>query len=192
LLAAWPWAQVSLPTAPLALGVLAVAGGALAAMRWPWALRLAGLPLVLPFVLWQPPRPAPGQFDVLAADVGQGSATLVRTAGHTLLFDAGPRYASDSDAGQRVLVPLLRALGERVDRLVLSHRDSDHIGGAAAVLAAYPQAQRRPRSSPAARSRACPRARPAWPARAGSGTACASTCCTPAPSRPPRPAAATP
>ena len=140
-LAAWPWAQVSLPAAPLGLGALAVVGGALAAMRWPWALRLAGLPLVLPFVLWQPPRPAPGQFDVLAADVGQGSATLVRTAGHTLLFDAGPRYASDSDAGQRVLVPLLRALGERVDRLVLSHRDSDHIGGAAAVLAEYPRAQ---------------------------------------------------
>jgi competence protein ComEC len=40
-----------------------------------------------------------------------------------------------------VLVPLLRALGERVDRLVLSHRDSDHTGGAAAVLAEYPQAR---------------------------------------------------
>ena len=138
--AAWPWAQVSLPAAPLGLGALAVAGGALAAMRWPWPLRLAGLPLVLPFVLWQPVRPAPGQFDVLAADVGQGSAVLVRTAGHTLLYDAGPRYSSDSDAGQRVLVPLLRALGERVDRLVLSHRDSDHTGGATAVLAQHPQA----------------------------------------------------
>ena len=138
--AAWPWAQVSLPAAPLALGALAVAGGALAAMRWPWPLRLAGLPLVLPFLLWQPVRPAPGQFDVLAADVGQGSAVLVRTAGHTLLYDAGPRYGSDSDAGQRVLVPLLRALGERVDRLVLSHADSDHTGGAAAVLAQHPQA----------------------------------------------------
>ena len=139
-LAAWPWAQLSLPAAPLALGALAVAGGALAAMRWPWPLRLAGLPLVLPFVLWQPARPAPGTFELLAADVGQGSAVLVRTAGHTLLYDAGPRYSADSDAGQRVLVPLLRALGERVDRLVLSHRDTDHTGGAAAVLAQYPRA----------------------------------------------------
>ena len=139
-LAAWPWAQLSLPAAPLALGALAVAGGALAAMRWPWPLRLAGLPLVLPFVLWQPARPAPGTFELLAADVGQGSAVLVRTASHTLLYDAGPRYSADSDAGQRVLVPLLRALGERVDRLVLSHRDTDHTGGAAAVLAQYPRA----------------------------------------------------
>jgi competence protein ComEC len=39
-----------------------------------------------------------------------------------------------------VLVPLLRALDERVDTLMLSHRDSDHTGGAAAVLAMQPQA----------------------------------------------------
>jgi competence protein ComEC len=57
-----------------------------------------------------------------------------------LLYDAGPRYSLESDAGHRVLVPLLRALGERVDTLVLSHRDSDHTGGAAAVLAQQPGA----------------------------------------------------
>jgi competence protein ComEC len=39
-----------------------------------------------------------------------------------------------------VVVPLLRALGERVDVLMLSHRDADHTGGAAAVLASQPQA----------------------------------------------------
>ena len=50
------------------------------------------------------------------------------------MYDAGPDYSRETDAGQRVLVPLLRALGERVDTLVLSHRDSDHTGGAAAVL----------------------------------------------------------
>ena len=139
-LAAWPWASVSLPAAPWWLGVAAVAGGLLLALRWPLPWRLAGLPLVLPLALWQPPRPAPGQFELLAADVGQGSAVLVRTARHTLLYDAGPRYSLESDAGHRVLVPLLRALGERVDTVVLSHRDSDHTGGARAVLAAQPQA----------------------------------------------------
>ena len=139
-LAAWPFASVALPAAPLALGLAAVAGGLLLALRWPWALRLAGVPLLLAYVLWQPARPAPGRFDLLAADVGQGSAVLVRTATHTLLYDAGPRYSQQSDAGERVLAPLLRALGERVDTLVLSHRDSDHIGGAAAVLAAQPRA----------------------------------------------------
>jgi len=139
-LAAWPFASVAVLAAPLALGLAAVAGGVLLALRWPWPLRLAGLPLLLAYALWQPARPAPGTFDLLAADVGQGSAVLVRTATRTLLYDAGPRYSLESDAGHRVLVPLLRALGERVDTLVLSHSDSDHTGGAAAVLAMQPGA----------------------------------------------------
>ncbi|MBN9572325.1 DNA internalization-related competence protein ComEC/Rec2 [Alicycliphilus denitrificans] len=140
-LAAWPWAQVGLPMAPLWAGALAVAGGVLLALRLPWGVRALGLPLLLPALWWQPPRPAPGQFELLAADVGQGQAVLVRTARHALLYDAGPRYHQDSDAGERVLVPLLRALGERLDLLVLSHSDTDHTGGAAAVLARQPQAR---------------------------------------------------
>lgn len=139
-LAGLPWATVSLPSAPLFLGVAAVAGGGLLVMRLPWGLRALGLPLVMPLLLWQPPRPAPGQFELLAADVGQGNAVVVRTASHTLVYDAGPRYGRDVDAGHRVLVPLLRAWGERVDTLMLSHRDSDHTGGAAAVLAMQPRA----------------------------------------------------
>jgi competence protein ComEC len=56
-----------------------------------------------------------------------------------LLFDAGPAYAPDSDAGGRVLLPLLRARGEtQVDMLMLSHRDTDHVGGAASVRAGLP------------------------------------------------------
>ena len=134
-LASWPGANVSIASPPLLLGVAAVAGALLLALRWPWHWRVAGLPLVLPLLLWQPARPASGQFELLAADVGQGNAVVVRTATHTLVYDAGPRYSLESDAGHRVLVPLLRAFGERVDTLVLSHRDSDHTGGAGAVLA---------------------------------------------------------
>lgn len=139
--ASWPGAQVSTAAAPLALGVAAVVGGVLLALRWPWSLRLAGVPLLLPLALWQPLRPPAGEFDLLVADVGQGSAVLLRTAGHSLLYDAGPSHGPDSDAGHRVLVPLLRALGERIDVLVLSHRDNDHTGGAQAVLASQPRAR---------------------------------------------------
>jgi competence protein ComEC len=77
---------------------------------------------------------------MLGADIGQGNAVLVRTAGHALLYDAGPRYSLESDAGHRVLLPLLQALHVRLDTVLLSHRDTDHVGGAAAVLAMQPQA----------------------------------------------------
>lgn len=138
-LAASPAAVWESPAPPLWAGGAGVLGGALLVMRLPAPVRSLGLPLLLPVLLWQVPRPAPGQFDLLAADIGQGNAILVRTARHTLLADAGPRWSQEVDAGQRVLVPLLRALGERPDLLLLSHRDSDHTGGAASVLAAHPR-----------------------------------------------------
>ncbi|MDB5892410.1 MAG: internalization-related competence protein ComEC/Rec2 [Polaromonas sp.] len=140
-LARLPAASISLPAAPWGFAVAGIAGGALLAMRLPWTWRLLGLPLMLPVLLWQPLRPATGHFDVLGADVGQGNAVLVRTATHSLLYDSGPKFSRESDAGNRVLVPLLRALGERLDVLMLSHRDADHIGGAPAILAMQPQAQ---------------------------------------------------
>jgi competence protein ComEC len=139
-LAALPFASVFLPTAPAWAGAIGVAGGLLLAMRLPGAVRLLGVPLLVPVLLWQVPRPATGVFEVLAADIGQGNAVLVRTATHALLYDTGPRYGPESDAGHRVLVPLLRALGEHVDVVMLSHRDSDHAGGAQAVLAMQPDA----------------------------------------------------
>ncbi len=139
-LAAWPLASLSVAAAPLWCAVAGVLGGSLLALRLPWHWRVLGLPLLLPVLLWQPVRPAAGQFEMLAADIGQGNAVLVRTASHALLYDTGPRFSRESDAGNRVLVPLLRALGEKIDLLVLSHRDSDHTGGAPAVLAMQPQA----------------------------------------------------
>ena len=139
-LAALPGAVLALPQAPTWMGAAALAGAALAVLRLPLVLRLAGLPLALPLLLWQPPRPGPGQFDVLAMDIGQGQAVLVRTAGHALLYDAGPRWGEEVDAGQRVVAPGLRAMGVALDRLVVSHPDADHAGGAASVLADQPRA----------------------------------------------------
>ncbi len=140
-LALWPFATISVAAAPVWVGAVGVCGGGLLAARLPWALRLLGLPLLLPVLLWQSPRPPAGQFEVLAADIGQGNAVILRTTHHTLVYDAGPRYSLESDAGHRVVAPLLRALGDPVDMLVLSHRDSDHTGGAATVLNAHPDAQ---------------------------------------------------
>jgi len=138
-LAGWPgavWTAAAAPPWAVACGLLA---GLLALLPLPWRLRALGLPLMLP-LLWPPvPRPAAGQFELVAADVGQGTAVLVRTRGHLLVYDAGPQYTPQADAGGRVLLPLLRARGERaVDLLMISHRDTDHVGGAASLLAGLP------------------------------------------------------
>ena len=135
------WAVWSLPVAPLWAQVAGLAGGALLVMPLPWRLRACGLALLTPLLWPAPPRPGEGEFELLAADIGQGTAVLVRTARHQLLYDTGPQYAPGVDAGQRVLLPLLRALGvDRLDMLMLSHRDSDHVGGAASIMAGLPVA----------------------------------------------------
>jgi competence protein ComEC len=144
-LAAVPYAVYTAPAPPLILSCFAVLGSVLlviplASKKRLQALALAAL-LIAPALVWQPTRPAAGQFELMALDIGQGNALLIRTATHSLLYDAGPRFSRESDAGHRTVVPLLRALGERLDVLVLSHRDSDHTGGAKAVLAAQPQAR---------------------------------------------------
>ncbi|MEF7616370.1 DNA internalization-related competence protein ComEC/Rec2 [Aquincola sp. MAHUQ-54] len=116
-------------------------GGLLMVVRLPWRIRWLAVPLVLP-LLWPPvPRPAEGRFEAVAADIGQGSAVLLRTRNRLMLYDTGPQYSRERDAGERVLLPLLQARGERrIDLLVLSHRDTDHVGGAAALMAGLPVA----------------------------------------------------
>ncbi len=134
-LSSWPGAVWVVPAAPPWAQAAGLVAAVLLVLPLPWRMRAFAPLLALPLLV--PPRELPpdGSFDLVAADVGQGSAILVRTNRHALLFDAGPQYSRDSDAGQRVLVPLLRALGDtRVDMLVLSHRDLDHVGGARAVL----------------------------------------------------------
>jgi competence protein ComEC len=60
---------------------------------------------------------------------------LIETAGHRLLYDTGPRYSNEADAGNRVILPYLKGRGiERLDALVVSHSDADHSGGALRVL----------------------------------------------------------
>ncbi|MDE2119775.1 MAG: DNA internalization-related competence protein ComEC/Rec2 [Betaproteobacteria bacterium] len=138
-LAAWPLAQWHAPSpGPGALALLSVGIVALV-LPWPWRMRLAGA-AVLGLVLAVPAqRPAHGHLQAWLLDVGQGSAVVLRTRRHTMVFDAGPPMGGSQDAGGRVVLPLLRQLGERrLDLVALSHADSDHTGGAASLARAYP------------------------------------------------------
>ncbi|MDR5854872.1 ComEC/Rec2 family competence protein [Caballeronia sp. LZ062] len=110
------------------------AAWALAPRGWPlrFAVPLTWLPLLVP----ASSGVSQGTFRVTALDIGQGSALVVETAHHTLLFDAGPGPES-THAGERIVAPYLIATGVRsLDALVVSHSDSDHAGGAPAVLQA--------------------------------------------------------
>jgi competence protein ComEC len=126
--------------APAAWSVAAALAGTLwllAPRGVPW--RAAGAALMAPAFLLPPKAPAPGEAWVSAFDVGQGLAVLVRTASRAVLYDAGPAYGPQADSGERVVLPALRGAGlERLDLMVLSHEDLDHIGGALSVLEAMP------------------------------------------------------
>jgi beta-lactamase superfamily II metal-dependent hydrolase len=78
-----------------------------------------------------------GRLRVTFIDVGQGDAALVRfPRGRTLLVDTGGLAGESSfDIGERVVAPVLRTSGiRRLDGLVLTHGDPDHIGGALSIV----------------------------------------------------------
>jgi competence protein ComEC len=88
-----------------------------------------------------PDKPAPGQLWLTALDVGQGLAVVVQTQNHALLYDTGPAYSEESDAGNRIVAPYLRAAGiSQLEGLIVTHADSDHSGGAISVLQSVPTA----------------------------------------------------
>ena len=108
-----------------------------------WSIRLLGMVLISILFVPQLPTIPTAAFTTTFLDVGQGSATVVQTRHHTLLFDLGARYRSGFDLGTRVVIPFLRNQGiQQIDALILSHGDNDHVGGGEAVLSVYPIQQK--------------------------------------------------
>jgi len=123
--AVWPWLFAL-------LGVLLL----MLPNRMP--LRLLALGLCAPLFFTAREEPATGQFTVTFLDVGQGLAIMVATRQHLLLYDSGPRYSKNFDAANAVILPWLRHSGyTRLDKLILSHHDSDHIGATLTLVKNY-------------------------------------------------------
>lgn len=94
-----------------------------------------GILFVLPVFIYQPSRPPSQAFEFVLLDTGQSLSAVIKTEHHNLLYDTGFASASGFNIGERVIVPYLRAHAiQSVDRLVISHLDNDHRGGAAAVV----------------------------------------------------------
>jgi len=123
-----------------------------------WWLAPRGIPLrwtgalwMVPLFAWPPDRPMPGEVRLTALDIGQGTTVLVETNATSTLYDTGPSYAPDNDAGNRIIVPFLRARGiATLDTMVVSHNDNDHSGGALSVLRAIDVRQVRSSLAPEA------------------------------------------
>lgn len=138
-LATLPGAAVQLPARPLWVWAAALLG----ALLWlaPAGLpgRWAGWVLLLPLVTVRPAAPSWGEVWFTLLDVGQGLAAVIETQDGVLVYDAGPAYPGGFDSGAMTVAPVLQARGiARIDRLILSHADLDHAGGAAGLLARIP------------------------------------------------------
>jgi competence protein ComEC len=83
--------------------------------------------------------PENGRARITVLDVGEGTAVVVQTAHHVLVYDTGDVYGSDGRAAESVLVPYLRSLGlAAIDTLVVSDRKSGGSAGVTAVFAELP------------------------------------------------------
>jgi competence protein ComEC len=98
--------------------------------------------MFLPLIFTASKKPEPGSINLTVLDVGQALSLVVQTQNHWLIYDAGAKFSEESDIGKSVLLPFLRQQGaEKVDKLIISHGDNDHIGGAVSVLRGIPVEQ---------------------------------------------------
>ena len=106
--------------------------------------RWMGLFLIFPLFLPPGERTPAGTIEVEVLDVGQGTAVLVNSGGHSLLYDSGPGDGKEQNRVAGVIAPALARLGsDAPQQVVISHGDLDHAGGLQSLLKLYPQAQYR-------------------------------------------------
>ena len=97
-----------------------------------WLGLILNLPLLFPII----PKLNYGEAMVTVLDVGQGLSVAVQTENHQLLYDAGAKFPNGGgDMGKNVVLPFFRYQNvKKLDTLLISHGDNDHIGGAKSVL----------------------------------------------------------
>jgi len=136
-IAAWPavsFAPALQPAVLMAGAGLLAFGAMLVPQR---GLFIAAAVLLIALVCGRAEPVEPGAFTLSVIDVGQGLAAVVETSDHVLLFDSGPQWRGGTVAARVSLLPYLRSRGvRRIDRLVLSHDDQDHAGGARLIAGA--------------------------------------------------------
>lgn len=75
------------------------------------------------------------RIDIL--DVGHGLAIVLRQGSSAIIYDTGQIWATGS-AAEKVIIPFLRWHHLTLEGIIISHEDSDHIGGLATLQKAFP------------------------------------------------------
>lgn len=80
-----------------------------------------------------------GELRVTFISVGQGDSALVEfPGGKTMLIDGGGTYSEEFDTGGQVVAPLLwKKKIRRIDYMVLSHSQLDHMGGMSFIAESF-------------------------------------------------------
>ncbi len=134
-LAQWPWAVYQMPPPELSTTLLALMGLLLLLAPPGTPVKRLFWVLLLPLLFPLPNSLKNGQIRLTLLDVGQGLAAVIETAQHVMVFDTGAKYSQQFDLGQAVVIPFLQSQGiHRIHRLVISHSDNDHAGGAESIL----------------------------------------------------------
>jgi competence protein ComEC len=154
--AAFPWSSLKVytPTAGMVLTYYAAVacglawypaapagGGPVRFRRWA-GCAAGGCCLILVGLILSRLSPSEGEPRVRLTllDVGQGEAIYVEYPGsRRMLVDAGGMSGEGFDVGLRVITPYLwHEWVGNLDVLVLTHPESDHVGGAATILKTFP------------------------------------------------------
>jgi len=102
--------------------------------------RLLFLPLcIFGFAVSGPKPVTENEVLITLLDVGQGLAMVVEAKDYVLVYDSGPAYQSGLNTADAVLLPYLRYRGiSKIHDVIISHADSDHIGGLSALQRQIP------------------------------------------------------
>ncbi len=151
--AEFPWASIYLATPPAIwivfyFTLLLSAGYALlhivrdkeisSLFKFGWGITAA---ITLAMLIW--PRTfyfPPKKLTVSVLDIGQGESIFIEFPnGKTLIMDGGGFYKNSLDVGKVVIAPFLWNRGiDRIDYMVATHSDNDHIRGLDSVLDIFP------------------------------------------------------
>lgn len=119
--------DIHLTSTNLIISILAVILFLIPRQLFLWPLSFV---FILPVLFPKPFSVKDKQAFVNVFDVGQGSAILIRTQNHTVLYDAGPKWYGGGDAARSVILPYLTINQiKKIDKLIISHQDIDHRGG---------------------------------------------------------------